>query len=126
MHRRTGYRTRIVVIVLAALLATLFPTTLGATNFSVTVTTTADSTNTCATSGTDTCSLRDAIAFANTHSGTTDLTTITLPANINPYTLTNGHVNIQANVTINGGGRARRWSTEAPPTASSRSPSATP
>ncbi len=48
--------------------------------------------------------LRDAISFANTHAGTSDLTTITLPGILTPYALTNGRADVQSNVTINGAG----------------------
>jgi len=106
MHRHADHHTRIALfaLVLAALLATLSVTAVGATNFSVTVTTTVDSSNACATSGMDACSLRDAIAFANTHFDPADLTTITLPGSLTPYALTNGRVGVASNVTINGAG----------------------
>jgi hypothetical protein len=61
-----------------------------------------------------TCSLRDAVRFANTHTNATDLTTITLPTSPSLYQLTQsgsaedlaatGDLDIKANVTINGGG----------------------
>lgn len=102
--RFTGRRTRgsrfgmVAALLGALLLATLSAMAVGAA--SVTVTTTMDRTNTCATDGmTAPCSLRDAISYANTHSGTT----ITLPANIDPYALSS-HIDIKANMTINGGG----------------------
>jgi CSLREA domain-containing protein len=102
----------------ALLLAALSATAVGATNaFSVTVGHAADNNNpTCAASGTGDCSLRDAIRFANTHTGATDLTTITLPGNIASYALTQtgagednaatGDLDVKANMTIVGGGAA--------------------
>jgi len=87
----------------ALLLATFSATSVGAANFAVTVDHTADDTNGCATTGAGPCSLRDAIAYANTHTGASDLTTITVPTHLTPYALT-ARLNITANLTINGGG----------------------
>ncbi|MDQ6834535.1 MAG: CSLREA domain-containing protein, partial [Chloroflexota bacterium] len=103
MHRHADHHTRIALfaLVLAALLATLSVTAVGAANFFVTVTTTADRNTTCVTGD---CSLREAIAFANTHPDPADLTTITLPGALVSYALTNGPAIIQSNVTINGAG----------------------
>ncbi len=118
----TGRRARLPrFAMVAALLGTLLLVALsaaavGATTFPVTVRTTVDAddnNNACVTSGAAPCSLRDAIRFANTKTSA-DTTTITLPANINFYTLTQigsgednaalGDLDIKANVTINGGG----------------------
>lgn len=89
--RVTGRRTRVprfrmVAALLGALLLTaLSATAVGAVNYPVTVTTAADSNNTCAADGTTPpCSLRDAIRFANTKTSA-DTTTITLPANGSLY-----------------------------------------
>ena len=121
----TGRRTHmfrlgaVAALLGALLLAALSATAVGATNFSVTVGHFADDNTTCATTGMGAdingCSLRDAVRFANTHAGATDLTTITLPGSINSYTSTQfgsaedaavtGDLDIKANVTINGGGR---------------------
>lgn len=113
--RRTRVsRLGVVAALLGGLLLAILPvTTVGATNFAVTVTTTVDSNYACATTGMGICSLRDAIRFANTKTAA-DMTTITLPANIAPYTLTQtgpgednavtGDLDITANVTINGAG----------------------
>jgi CSLREA domain-containing protein len=57
------------------------PTVVGATALTVTVTTTADANNTCATTGVAPCSLRDAIRFADSRT-TADTTTIMLPAGV--------------------------------------------
>lgn len=71
------------------LLATLSATAVGAASFAVTVDHTADDNNACATSGAAPCSLRDAIAYANTKTSM-DTTTITLPASFVSYALTQG------------------------------------
>jgi CSLREA domain-containing protein len=118
-RRMRAPRLGMVAALLAAiLLAALSATAVGATNaFSVTVGHAADNNNpTCAASGTGDCSLRDAIRFANTHTGATDLTTITLPGNIASYALTQtgagednaatGDLDVKANMTIVGGGAA--------------------
>lgn len=79
--------------------------------FTVTVTTTADSNNGCATSGAAPCSLRDAIRFANSNYATT----ITVPAGVftlaqagrNEDAAATGDLDITADVTINGAGADR-------------------
>src|SRR5437763_16444670 len=87
-------RTSICALLLFAVLAIAPAASVGASTFPVTVTTTADTNNpTCATTGSPgpspgTCSLRDAIRFANTHPGATDTTTITVPGNLALYRLT--------------------------------------
>ncbi|MDQ2785725.1 MAG: right-handed parallel beta-helix repeat-containing protein [Chloroflexota bacterium] len=60
---------RFTALLLIVLLLPVMP--VGATGVNVTVTTTADSTNGCATSGMGTCSLRDAVAYANANGNTT-------------------------------------------------------
>jgi CSLREA domain-containing protein len=143
-RRMRAPRLGMVAALLAAiLLATLSATAVGATNFfPVTVSTNhvTDDNNACATLGTGTCSLRDAIRYANLHTGATDLTTITVPGNIDPYRLTQlgstddnaaaGDLDIKANVTINGASASATiidGKAGAPiPTASSRSLAASP
>ena len=65
---RHGMRTLAGALLLFSTLALTDP--LGVAAATVTVTTTADATNPCATSGTGTCSLRDAVTFANNHDST--------------------------------------------------------
>src|SRR4051794_2212390 len=82
---------------------------IGAAPFSVTVTTTADVNDDCATTGVAPCSLRDAIRYADARTSA-DTTTITLPAGI--YNLTQmgdcedaaltGDLDITKNVILNG------------------------
>ncbi len=105
-----------IATLLAAMFLAMLPAApVGATNYSVAVTTTVNTNNPCAATGTAPCSLRDAVRYANTHPGASDTTTITLPANINLYKLdtqlgvsednaATGDLDIKANVTINGGG----------------------
>src|SRR5258708_30301533 len=57
----------------------------------VAVTTSSDSTNLCATSGTGVCSLRDAITFANSNDSTTIIFNLPNPSTI---TLTQGTLNL--------------------------------
>lgn len=84
-QRTRGPRFGMVAALLGALLlVTLSATTVGAATFTVTVDHTTDDTNGCATTGAVPCSLRDAVSYANMHTGASDLTTITLPANIAP------------------------------------------
>jgi CSLREA domain-containing protein len=115
MPVRSAHGWTATFLMLGWLCALLSAAPVGATNYAVTVTTTADGIHSpgCATTGTGTCSLRDAILFANTKAGT-DSTTITLLTNLTPYKLTltgagednaaTGDLDIKANVTINGGG----------------------
>jgi len=102
-----GARRSLAAMLLAGVLfMTLSVAPVRALTFAVTVTTTADSNNGCANTGTGTCSLRDAILYANYVYGVfVAPTTITLPTNISPYVLTQiGELDIKANITINGGG----------------------
>jgi CSLREA domain-containing protein len=81
----------------------------GATSFAVTVTTTTDVIDGCATTGVAPCSLRDAIRYADGQASA-DTTTITLPAGV--YNLTQigpcedaavmGDLDISKNVILNG------------------------
>src|SRR3954454_2167418 len=82
-----GHRVRVrrfravgLLLLLAALLTPVLPAQI-VRAATVTVTTTADSDNACATSGAAPCSLRDAVTYANAHAGTT----ISVPAGT--YTL---------------------------------------
>jgi CSLREA domain-containing protein len=107
--RRVGYG----VIGLAFLLVGMsssfgLATTAQAANFSVTVTTTTDVNDDCATTGVAPCSLRDAIHYANTKT-TADTTTITLPAGTYNLTQTGacgntaiGDLRISENLILNG------------------------
>lgn len=64
-------RRSVLVLLFVALLVPTVP--VAAIGSVVTVTTTADSTNGCATSGSGLCSLRDAVTYANAHGNTTIL-----------------------------------------------------
>src|SRR4051812_16850953 len=77
---RTTLQGWLVLAIIASLVFSLVPVTARvarATSFAVDVTTELDSNNGCATTGTGTCSLRDAIRFANAQLAA-DITTITL------------------------------------------------
>ena len=67
----------------------------------VTVNDAGDSTNTCATSGTGTCTLRDAITYANAHSGSTIAFSIA-GAGVHTITPASQYPNILVPVTIDG------------------------
>jgi CSLREA domain-containing protein len=107
-----AYRS-VCVLAGALLLAVSLFTTGGivrAAAFGVTVTTTADKNDACATTGTGECSLRDAIRYANARTSA-DTTTITLPAGTYYLTQTGttcedaaltGDLDISQNVILNG------------------------
>jgi len=98
-----SFHPSLIAALLGGVMLTTVPTAIvHAAPFVITVTTTADSANAC-TTGTAPCSLRDAIGFANTHYGASDLTTITLPASIGLYAIAS-RLTVEANVTINGVG----------------------
>lgn len=73
-----SHRAAVAILLFGALFTTFSVVPVGAADFTLAVTTTADSNNACATTGAGDCSLRDAIRFANTKAAS-DTTVITLP-----------------------------------------------
>ena len=87
------------VLATAALALLALAASAGATT--VTVNDAGDSTNTCATSGAGTCTLRDAITYANAHSGSTIAFNIA-GAGVHTITPASQYPNILVPVTIDG------------------------
>ena len=104
--RRFGF-----VWLLAALLAPVLPTQVVRAATTVLVSPLADSVGACATSGTGTCSLRDAVLYANAHAGTVisvpaGTYTLTLPSTCTNNDANCGDLNLTADMTISGAGAA--------------------
>ena len=96
---RVGY-SRIAAL-LAGTLSMLLVCAANVAAATVTVTDAGDSTNTCTTSGIGTCTLRDAITYANAHSGSTIAFDIGGPG-VHTITPASQYPNILVPVTIDG------------------------
>ncbi|HYX22369.1 MAG TPA: hypothetical protein VFA98_16115, partial [Thermoanaerobaculia bacterium] len=96
---RVGYPR--VVVLLAGTLLLLLACVANVAAATVTVTDTGDSTGACSTTGTGTCTLRDAITFANANSGSTIAFNIS-GAGVHTITPAGDYPNILVPVTIDG------------------------
>ena len=94
-------RRLVLALLFVALLVPALP--VAALSTIVTVTTTDDSTNACATSGSGACSLRDAVTFANAHSALNAVIEFQ-PGVTGTIILTGGTLAVDGSMTINGPG----------------------